>query len=712
MVSTTQMPIGNRVGDPIRPGDVTTTVGNQAPPDWKDDAAATLVWQDYQQAKNYVENNSWLLEWQHSDILYQSPTLDRYPRVEQGRPPRISRYLVAKNTRTMATQVKRALFAEQQPFMLRPIGQQTQQIIDAWTALLLQLLKRMKFKYHASLLIDSQVLQGTGMGKLGWDTKTRTVMHRKRKKASPKVQMPLGNDANVTTEETDEFEPDPQEVTDSYPFFEYRRLGTTLPDPKWCTPNDIGESAAYTIDVDYVTFADLQEMAQLSCYKNIPSDETLKAWFILNASGSAPSGSQIEDSMTAQGSAVTHAEGRNRQASADPLLKPLLLIERWDCETVKTVVSYEGRHLLIRNDDHDLGMDPHVAANWWSIDNCGYGMGIGRLDGPDQRINQGVTNESLKMLAYPMNAPIIYDRGINAPTQNVIQRFGGFWPLDLPAGGDVRRAIGYLETPPVPADAYKWLQLSQQSADVISGADKAMMQGNIGSPGSSAARTATGANRVANKADDTIADPVDAVAEGVIVPTILFLIKMVKEKMPVEEIRRILRRDKAQIILKAIEEEQFLDAEFEVDVLAGQRLAAKAGIQQLIPFLLQVVQQPQLLEYEHQKGKTIDLDNILDIFLQVSELAQEPDIFRDMTPKELQQYQQNNPGAQKVQGAQALEQAKTQGKITQIQTKGQVDLANKAAEMAMEKTGEGIPLERAEGLVERGQDEKILQQGL
>src|ERR1700677_3090373 len=112
-----QMPIGNRVGDALQPSDVTTTQGNESPPIWKDDAAATLVWQDYQQAKNYVENNSWLLEWQHSDILYQSPTLDRYPRVEQGRPPRISRYLVAKNTTTMATQVKRALFAEQQPFV-------------------------------------------------------------------------------------------------------------------------------------------------------------------------------------------------------------------------------------------------------------------------------------------------------------------------------------------------------------------------------------------------------------------------------------------------------------------------------------------------------------------------------------------------------------------------------------------------------------------
>jgi hypothetical protein len=276
----------------------------------------------------------------------------------------------------------------------------------------------------------------------------------------------------------------------------------------------------------------------------------------------------------------------------------------------------------------------------------------------------------------------------------------------------VRKAVGFMEAPPIPADAWKWLELSQQSADSLSGADRAMMQGNIGSPGSSAARTATGANRVANKADDTIADPVDAVAEGVIVPTILFLIKMVKEKMPLEEIRRILKRDKAKIILTAIQEEQFLDAEFEVDVLAGQRLAAKAGIQQLIPFMLQVVQQPQLLQFLHEEGKTIDFGVILDLFLQVSELAQQPDVFRPMTPKELQQQQQANPVAQKVQGAAALEQAKTQGKVTQIQAKGQVDLANTAAELAMSKTSDGLPLERAEGLVERGADEKILQQGL
>jgi hypothetical protein len=632
--------------------------------------------------------------------------------VENGRPPRISRYLVAKNTTTMATQVKRALFAEQQPFFLRPIGDSTQREVDAWTALISQLLKRMKFKYHCGLVVNSQVLQGTGMGKLGVETRTKKIKRRVRERPAARVSMPVTGQTDIPSVETDKFKTVTDTEEETWPFFEYRRLGTTLPDPKWCTPNDIGESAKYTIDVDYVNGYDLIEMRAMKCYENIPADATLIAWMMNNASGSAPAGSQIEDSMTAQGSAVTHAEGRNRQMSEDPLLKPVLLIERWTDEIVQTLISYEGRHLVIRNEEHDLGVDPHVACNWWSIDNCGYGMGLGRLDGPDQRINQGVTNEALKMLAYPMNAPILIDRGLNAPTQNVIQRLGGFWALDLPPGGDIKKAVGFMEMLPIPPDAWKWIAASQQSADSLAGADKAMMQGNIGSPGSSAARTATGANRVANKADDTIADPVDAVAEGVIVPTILFLIKLVKEKMPLEEIRRILKRDKAKIILTAIEEEQFLDAEFEVDVLAGQRLAAKAGIQQLIPFMLQVVQQPQLLQFLHEEGKTIDFDVMLDLFLQVSELTQQPDIFRQMTPKELQQQQSQNPTAQKVQGAQALEQAKTQGKIQQIQAKGESDLGNKAAELAMAKTSDGLPLERAEGLAERGADEKILQAGM
>ena len=71
------MPVGNITTMPIREDQVKTTEGNERPPEFTDDAAATLVWENYQKARNYVENNAWLLEWQETDILYQSPIPNR-----------------------------------------------------------------------------------------------------------------------------------------------------------------------------------------------------------------------------------------------------------------------------------------------------------------------------------------------------------------------------------------------------------------------------------------------------------------------------------------------------------------------------------------------------------------------------------------------------------------------------------------------------------
>ena len=59
-----------------------------------------------------------------------------------------------------------------------------------------------------------------------------------------------------------------------------------------------------------------------------------------------------------------------------------------------------------------------------------------------------------------------------------------------------------------------------------------------------------------------------------------------------------------------------------------------------------------------------------------------------------------------------LESQKGRNKQQEIQTQGQVDLANKAAEIAMQHTADGIPLTRATGLLERAQDESMLKQGI
>jgi hypothetical protein len=416
--------------------------------------------------------------------------------------------------------------------------------------------------------------------------------------------------------------------------------------------------------------------------------------------------------MTSQGSMVAHAEAQNRKTDVDPMKASWMILEQWDKRTVKTILVYEGRKLCIRNEAHELDAMGHLAATWWPIDNCGYGMGLGRIIGSDQRIEQGVLNEALKMIAYPLNAPLIVDRGTNAPTQNVIARMGGIWQLDVPPGGDVRKSVGFLEMPPVPDDAWRVIAMAQQEAEHISGADQAFQQGNVPGPRSSATRTAAGVNRVSMMSDQSVADPVESFAQGVIIPTIMFLVKMVKEKMPLQEIRDILSDKHAAIITTEIAMDQFLDAEFEVDVLAGAKLAAKASIMQLIPFFLQLAQQPQLLDYLHQRGETIDFSVIEKLFMQASELTQQPDIFRKLSLRELKMVKAFNPGAQKVQQTILAEKMKGDNKVREIHEQGQTDLANKAAEIAMQRTADGIPLTRAAGLVQRADDKDILQNGV
>jgi len=423
-------------------------------------------------------------------------------------------------------------------------------------------------------------------------------------------------------------------------------------------------------------------------------------------------GSTVEDTMSAQGSMATHAEGRNRQTDISPLEQPLLLLEQWDEETVKTVLCYDGRKLTIRNEEHRQGSMSHTSCVWWPIDNSGYGMGIGKINGPDQRVAAGVLNECLKLLAYPMNAPILYAQGsANAPTQNTIARFGGYQAVDPGPSGDVRKAMAFMEMPGIPADAWRMIEFITSGAEQSSGADAQMQQG-VPSRTQGATRSATGANRLIAMSDQNIADPVDSFANGVIVPVINFLIRMVKTRMPLQEIRDLLSVKHAQVIEKAINQEQFLAAEFEVAVLAGQKLAAKQGIQQLIPFFLQIVQQPQLLQFLHERGDTVDFEVILKLLLEVSELQSQPDVFRKLTPEEAAMVKQMNAGMQRIQGQVAVENAKGANKQKEIHTKGEVDLANKGAEIAMQHISDGTPMVRATGLLERAEDEHALAGGL
>lgn len=692
-----------------------------------DDAAASIAWQDYQKAMTWVDQNSWLLEWQYIDYLYQSPNYDRDWRTATNRPARISRFNVAKNSRTMSSQTRRAVFGDDKWFMLEPRGKlsgepDAEQYMNAWTELFLILCDRADLEYQMRLFIECDSLQGTAIAVPGWEEKKVKRVWREPKAPPVEVKMPTGEKKKIHTFESDDWEKKHETVTESWPFFEYRRLGTTLYSEKWRHPGRPDLSGWPRIDIDYVDFADLRQLRELDCYytedenekliPTIPDDEGLKTFFLANPLGDAEPGPQVAQEMNANSSVVMHAQGEQAQTSANPFDKPLLKIAYWTEQRVIEILCYNGRKLTIRNDEH--GLAEHAAgysAAWITIDNSGYGFGIGRLNAGDQRMSQGVLNEVLKMIAFPMNAPILYDNGSgNAPVQNIIAGLGLMLGIDTGKSGDVNKAVRFMEMPEVPPEAWKVYELAMQGGEQVVGADKAMMQGQLPGPGSSIGRTATGASRLAEKADDAIADPVQMI-EWVLEKFLQFLWKGVREVMPIKEIRNLLSDKYGEKILETLDAKEFMDAKFEIKVLCGKKLAAKAAIAQLIPFLLQILAQPNIEQYLQQIGLHVNYAAIANLFLRMSELATREDIFVPMTKQQIQTAQQMNPNFVRMQGEMAKERQKGQDRIQQIQEQGRQDVAQTITEKALDHVVGAVPLELAEARLARNTDMNTLQEG-
>jgi hypothetical protein len=666
---------------------------------FSDEAAAILCVQDYYRAAADLDSRMLPQEWEDNDVLYDAPLLAN---MEDPTRARVSRYTVNNQANTMGDAVRDGLFAQKPPFFLRPRGKTTQAEVDAWTALISALLDRMNFRYWTGLGVDGMSLDGTCIWKAGWSVRKREVPVRKPKAAPATVNTPTGP-TQVDTAESLDYTIEYRCITESYPWIETRMLGTTLFDPGWRTPNR-PDLCGYAIDIDFPTWEDLEELRNEDCY-DIPDAESLKDWLLHHRDQGAPGATTVETSLSREGSPVDHATERSTPTTANPLAQPILMIERWDAKRVMAVLCIDSRYIVIRNEEHHRNRIPHFTANWRSKKNTGWGIGNGKLVGADQRIEQGTINHALNLLAYQFNPAILHARGQNAPSGSRTIRAGGFFAVD-PLGNDVRNAMAVMEMPKVPAEAWEMVQYAKTSSQESSGADATFMQGQLQQKGSSAARTATGAGRIAAKADGRVQTPVENIELGLFNPFIEWLIDSIKIHMPTSEIKDILDDKLEAALLKELDMGKFIDASFEVEMTAAAKLAAKTAMAQQLPFLMQIFQQPQLLEQLHAEGKTISLDVLLDVLFAVSEYRIEDEIIVPLTAEEKATMLQVNAPNAKIQEATAVEQLRGENALNLEDRKAQNNLATTVAEKALERQGEGIPLAHAMALDERAQDEQ------
>jgi hypothetical protein len=680
---------------PVYPKDVQTPARPALPAKYTDEAVLSIVVQDYMRASAWLEDRRWPLNWTESDLLYQSP---RSLSVFEGSTvtrANVSRFTVAKQVNSLAPAITGAIFSDTTPFEIRPRPSTHQSTARAWKELIAALLDIIHFKAEATYGVQGMVNQGTVIFKGGWETVTELETHYQRKNSPPQADMPIGPPITLFTKDSDEFEAIDVEVTRNRPTFEKCELGTVFVDPTWKSPNQIWK-AKWIVHRLYMTYDDLNKLRENPDY-DIPSEEQLRAVFVEEVE--TPKGIGATEQAMLANTSVHHAERPDFEKSEDPLQGVLEVLEWWDKTQVRVVLQQK---VVLRNGPHKLGEKPFWSANYWDIDDAGYGMGVGRIAGADQRVEQGLINALLDIIAFAVQPEYAVARGANIPTQDQRRRLGGIRLVD---GNDATKAIALVPQPQVPPDAWRAIQAVVATAEGATGADQATVQGSIPGRGSSIVRTGTGAGLVGSASSTRLQSPVERFIDGVFLPFLDFVYRMTKERMPIAEIRQVLAERTSDI---EVDFQDFLSQVVKFDTLAGTRLAAKNKMAQALPFLLEVFSNQAIVGQLSEIGWKVDVKELVDMILEMSEWKNRRDLVVKMTPQELQQKQQQDQAATQANSKQALLEQKQQGDLQLEDRKISGRIATNAIKTAHTAAVES-PLDRAASFAERTADERTMQ---
>jgi hypothetical protein len=681
--------------NPVFEADVSTSPNPTIPTRYTDAAVLSIVVQDYDRASVWLNDRRWPLMWVENDILYQSP---RSLSVFEGSAvtrANVSRFTVAKQVNSLAPAITGAIFSDATPFEIRPRPNVKQDTARAWKELVTELLDDICFKQEMSYGIQGMVNQGTVIFKIGWETETSLESHYLRKQAPQSVDMPLGSPLTIFTEQSDEFEAVDVEVTHNRPVFEKCELGTVFVDPTWKNPNQLWR-AQWIIHQRWLNYDDLSKLRENPDY-DIPSDEILRHIFMTDYEQTEPIES-VQEALTANTS-VHHAARPDFEYSEDPLMKPMEVLEWWSKTEVRCVLQ---KKVVIRNKKHKMPEKPFLSANYWDIENAGWGMGVGRIAGADQRVEQGMLNSILDILAFAVQPEYAIARGANVPTQDQRRRLGGIRMVD---GQDASRAIQLIPQPGVPPDSWRAIQAAISGSESATGADAASVQGTLPGRGSSMGRSGTGAGIIGAASSGRLQSPVERLIDGVFLPFLKFLWQMVRERMPISEIRAILG-DRAEFL--QVDFADFMEASIKFDTLAGTRLAARARMAQALPFLLEVFGNQALVGQLSQIGWKVNAMELVQMVLDVSEWKNQNDLIVPMTPQEMQTMAAQNPEAIKAQAA-AAQQQNNQNFQMQLEDK---KIAGRIAAKSINTVHQAAvesPLDRASSFAERTADERAEQ---
>jgi hypothetical protein len=150
-------------------------------------------------------------------------------------------------------------------------------------------------------------------------------------------------------------------------------------------------------------------------------------------------------------------------------------------------------------------------------------------------------------------------------------------------------------------------------------------------------------------------------------------------------LRDILGEELGQELATAVDFEKFLNARLEYDVLAGTHMAAKKAMQASLPLMVQILENPQIIQQLAQTGYVVDILELLKMIMEMSEWKNSRNLVRRRTPQEEQSFQAANQAQQKLQGQMALEQQKFGHQQQLTDQQAEARLASSVIENSLDK---------------------------
>lgn len=373
----------------------------------------------------------------------------------------------------------------------------------------------------------------------------------------------------------------------------------------------------------------------------------------------------------AEGRLFTPADQYQRQSSAiqgrtwnisddyttDPYNKHIT-VHRWFSR--ERNVWLLNKQWVAFNGWNTYGVLPFLNAFYVPFPNRFHGVSLADVTEGEQRLESGLLEARLNELSLALSAPFVRKQGTMLGNPGVIYMSPS---KVIDVNDEPEKAIKRLDVQAQTQQVFMEVNDSERRAAKITGLSDMAVAGVAQAAGNSANRTASGIEAQRNATSNRIEFLVENAEASFIEPMCMMLHMLNIKMLPRDQMTEILGVDGKQ---KTIDPVHVLNAQPRFTMRAAARMRQRQQTMQIMPWLVQVYLNPELIGMMgQQQNMTLDVKVLTDWIMDTIN-APKISLWRALTPQEVQQQQAPPP--------------QEQAKMQQLQTRLQA-----AIQMAREK---------------------------